>query len=123
MTFNDDFLTWLEAQQNSPVYYDLLPDTSEDCVFFHTFSVVPETLGVRRYIQVQVLRKHHPDSYRTAWDLAKKLDSGIDEDLVSLSGDRQVVIRPTARPRFMSYDDRKRAKHYFEIVVFDDDKE
>ena len=123
MTFNDIFTAWLEAEQPSQVYFDFLPDSSEDCVYFHTFSVVPETLGVRRYIQVQVLRKHHPDSYKTAWDLAKKLDSGIDEDLIPLREDRQVIIRPTARPRFMSYDDRKRAKHYFEIVVFDDDKE
>ena len=99
----DALSEFLKTQGYENIYIDNLPDedTAPEAIgifcWNHAVSEINDGSGTI-YAQLQVRRKTAAEARKVCMELFKLLDSGLNEDILHLSGDRWCIARPRRGP-------------------------
>ena len=115
-----DLKTYLENNGYENIGVDTIFDSPDDSIGLFLYATRPCKDGTCDYaIQIQVRDKATEKAYERCCDIARFLDSGIDEELIDLTPTRYSIIRPTAKTKKLSHDEsKKRTTYYTEISLW-----
>lgn len=119
-TFFETMTRWLRHNGYAPAFTEYVPDDPDELVaalVYHTGPPAPDGTITRR-VQIQVRRKDPLEAYKVAQEIAEKLDSGPDEDLIYLGPGYPTISRITQAPRAFGRDKRDRATYYIEAAIW-----
>lgn len=123
-SFFDDVRTYIMKQGYDNVFCEYKPESPDNIISIFVYSAVPYRDGTsERRTQIQVRHTSTTEAYRIATQLSKILDSGSEETQINLAPDRWCIATPTARPKRMGQDEKKRTTYYFEVSIWSLDKE